>query len=419
MADYPNLQALARLRGQIGALGRRYLPAEVALAVTGTSVLWANTDVDLIRTQPTSLTVAASVLAVLLPLVFRSWRLGVLGIVVSFLPIACTLGLMAWFGVKVNRAACLIGAIAVGVAVDDTIYFPARVKTAPERGRSLHQAVRRGMLVVGAAMSTTSLIPMAGILTIATSDLVPSTSFGVLFAVTVGLATLGDLLLAPVLLRGWEGLGVDTASGSPPHAQMARRLRSEAPRGADTDVIESLVFAAHYPLVRHMVVKDGDRGAATQLVTDLGAETGQQSDAVAAVAVLGAADRILVQRTVVDGDADQRIGEPAIRFEHLEAQSGVSNAGVAGKIQGRAQMGAGGTEEIQRGETHLEVEINTVFVLVCGESAVVDNNADGKDTVRRRRGCSPCGRDLKDHTASQREKGCPGGKRGGVCHCAS
>ena len=201
MTDYLSSKALERLREDIVALGHTQLPRDLGLSVVGTSVLWANMDAEVVQTQLTSLSVICGILLLTLPLVLRSWRFGLLGLVVSFLPIACTLGFMAWFDVKVNIATCLIGAIAVGVAVDDTIYFLSRVKLELARGRSLRWAVRRAMLVTGTAMLTTSLMLMAGFLTMAASDFLPSASFGILFAVTVALALIGDLFILPVLLR--------------------------------------------------------------------------------------------------------------------------------------------------------------------------------------------------------------------------
>jgi predicted RND superfamily exporter protein len=135
-----------------------------------------------------------------MPLLQGSLTLGLLGVTVSFLPVLFVLGFMGWVGIQVNMATCLIGGIAIGVAVDDTIYLLHRVRHEMAQGSDQRHAVRRGILVTGRAMTTTSLILMGGFLTMTLSDFMPSAEFGGLFAVTILLALLGDLLLLPLLL---------------------------------------------------------------------------------------------------------------------------------------------------------------------------------------------------------------------------
>ena len=54
---------------------------------------------------------------------FRSFKLGLIGILANALPLAITLGVMGWFGIKINMATAIIGGISLGIVVDDTIHF--------------------------------------------------------------------------------------------------------------------------------------------------------------------------------------------------------------------------------------------------------------------------------------------------------
>ncbi len=171
------------------------------IGVTGTNVLWANMDAHVVRTQLLSITITAATLLVLLPLVFRSLVLGLLGFVVSFVPVLCTLGLMAWFGLPVNIATCILGGVVIGLAVDDTIYFLSRVREGQLQGMPVEDAASRATLITGRAMIKTSLILTGGFLTMAASDFMPSVYFGIFFAFSIVVALLADLVVLPVLLR--------------------------------------------------------------------------------------------------------------------------------------------------------------------------------------------------------------------------
>ena len=133
--------------------------------------------------------------------VFRSLVLGLLGFVVSFVPVLCTLGLMAWFGLPVNIATCILGGVVVGLAVDDTIYFLSRVREGILPGVSVDNAVRRATWTTGRAMIKTLLILTGGFLTMAASDFMPSVYFGIFFAFSILVALLADLIVLPFFLR--------------------------------------------------------------------------------------------------------------------------------------------------------------------------------------------------------------------------
>lgn len=200
MTDYMSTKKLEAFRARLTELTEFHLSVDINSVATGTNVLWANMDTNVIRTQVISLLIVFTMLAVLMPLLQGSLVMGLLGLGVSMLPVLCVLGLMGWFGIEVNMATCLIGGIAIGVAVDDTIYLLHRIRHQLGRGSSLRQAVRRGILITGRAMTTTSLILIGGFLTMTLSDFMPSAEFGGLFAITILFALFGDLLLLPVLL---------------------------------------------------------------------------------------------------------------------------------------------------------------------------------------------------------------------------
>lgn len=183
-------------------------PESWDITLTGTTILWANMDGHVVRTQLLTIGITAVMLLVLLPVVFHSLPLGLLGFAVSFVPVLCTLGLMAWVGLPVNIATCILGGVVMGIAVDDTIYYLSGFRDEIRNGTPPALAARRATMTTGRAMIKTSLILTGGFLTMAASDFLPSVYFGLFFAVSILTALLADLIVLPALLRRgrWTGI---------------------------------------------------------------------------------------------------------------------------------------------------------------------------------------------------------------------
>ena len=127
MTDYMSSRELGEFKKILHGLEKRYLPPEVTMSVTGTTTLWANMDSQVSRTQLLSLITISVFLAIFLPLIFGSIRLGLVGLLVNVLPLAATLGCMSLLGIKINIATALIGGISLGIVVDDTIHLISRI----------------------------------------------------------------------------------------------------------------------------------------------------------------------------------------------------------------------------------------------------------------------------------------------------
>jgi uncharacterized protein len=200
MMDYPSSQRVLATVTRIRALGDTMLPADVRLTPTGTSLLFARMDEGVIRTQRQSLAVVCVICFALLALLFRSWWLGVVGMVVSLYPVAMVLGLMGLWQIPLNMATVLIAGIAVGLAVDDTIHFVHSWQGHRRKGADPQTACDAAMADVGLRMVMTSVILIGGFAAMGFSDFMPTAQFGLLSSVTILLALAADLTLLPIIL---------------------------------------------------------------------------------------------------------------------------------------------------------------------------------------------------------------------------
>lgn len=166
-------------------------------ALSNLFVLYEDILTKLSRSQLYSLLVVLAALFVAFVVFFRSFKLAVIALVPNLLVIATVFGTMAWFGIALDLMTMTIAAVAMGIAVDDTVHYVHRYR---EAGGAAAAAVRETNNSVGFAVCYTTLIIVAGFLSLAFSDFVPTTLFGVLTGVALTSALVFDMTVLPVLL---------------------------------------------------------------------------------------------------------------------------------------------------------------------------------------------------------------------------
>ena len=120
------------------------------------------------------LIVLAAVFVILLPMLFRSIRLGLLGILINGLPLAMTFGLMGLLGSRLNMATALIGGVAIGSTVDSTLFFINRFQAELALGRTHADAIEAAVRGVGDGIVITTGILAGGFLCMTVSSFKPT-----------------------------------------------------------------------------------------------------------------------------------------------------------------------------------------------------------------------------------------------------
>lgn len=143
---------------------------------------------------------ATGLISLILLLVFRNIRVGLICLVPNFVPAAMTFGLWGYLSGVIGLGASVVVAVAIGIIVDDTIHFVSKYMSGRQQGLSSPEAVRATFRAVGPALWATTAILTAGFLVFASSGYEPSWTLGVLVAVTISFALVADLFLLPALL---------------------------------------------------------------------------------------------------------------------------------------------------------------------------------------------------------------------------
>ena len=141
-------------------------------------------------------------LLVVLPILFlasRNLRLFAAGAIANLVPLLIPLSFMAATGITVRIGTAVVLAIALGIAVDNTLHVMTRLRSLAVDGRDPLQHVGTMMRGTGRAVVYTTLALTAGFLSMITNQLDAIHDMGLVAAVTFVAALLADLLLLPAV----------------------------------------------------------------------------------------------------------------------------------------------------------------------------------------------------------------------------
>ncbi len=171
------------------------------VTVTGTMNMWTSMIDAMMRSLAQSYIIAFVVITFLLMVLVGSIRIGVLAMVVNLSPILVTMGLIMGFAdIPLDASTLLIGSIALGLAVDDTIHFFYNFRRYYGKTQDVGQAVRETLTGSGRAMLFTTMVLVTGFWLFMFATLTNNFNFGLLTGLALLFALLADFLLAPAML---------------------------------------------------------------------------------------------------------------------------------------------------------------------------------------------------------------------------
>ena len=172
----------------------------VEVTMTGGEVVFSRTLVAVIQSMARSYLLALLIVTPLMILLIGTLRGGLISMVPNLAPILMTLGLAGWLDLPIDFSSMMIGAIVLGIAVDDTIHFMHVFQRCYRQSGDAGDAVRRTLETTGRAILFTSIVLCAGFASFATSSLGNMVTTAILTCFAVFSAFLADVLLAPALL---------------------------------------------------------------------------------------------------------------------------------------------------------------------------------------------------------------------------
>ncbi len=185
---------------RIEATFQDVLGESVHIETTGFMSLLAASIDAISRSVFRSYAVALLIITPLMMLLIGSLRGGLASMVPNLGPIILVLGFVGWWGLHFDLFTLLIGSIAIGLAVDDTIHFMHNFYRYFRRSGDAHRAVRQTLETTGQAMLVTSVVLCCGFFSYMLAELNNLFYFGLLTGLAIALAFIADVIVSPALV---------------------------------------------------------------------------------------------------------------------------------------------------------------------------------------------------------------------------
>jgi len=172
--------------------------AEVTYA--GCSALCIVADNLIIPGQLKSLGIAFVVVLLLLSLIFRSFKYGLIGLLPMVLTVLIVFLLIGTFGIYLDAVMAIIASIVLGIGVDYSVHFLSRYKQLRNEGTDFKEAIRETLDTSGRAIVFNSVAVAIGFLVLLLSSFWPVINMGWIVSANMILSALLTLILLPAIL---------------------------------------------------------------------------------------------------------------------------------------------------------------------------------------------------------------------------
>ena len=174
--------------------------SEDRFEITGLAVLYNNMLQSLFQSQIGSLLVVFSVIAFMLLLIFKSFKVMIIGLIPNIFVASSVVGILGLLKIPLDIMTITVAAISVGMAVDNTIHYIYRYKKEMKITNSIEMALQNAHTTTGRAIFYTAATIATGFSILSLSNFFPTQLFGIFTALAMLIAFISSLSLLPNLL---------------------------------------------------------------------------------------------------------------------------------------------------------------------------------------------------------------------------
>ena len=205
MADVGSVkmkEILDSLRPQIDSI---FPKDKYIVKTTGSSLMFLKGNDFLIINLEESVLLAIILIALITLALFLSFRMVVISIIPSLIPLLITAGLIGFFNIAIKPSTILIFSIAFGISSDGTMYFLTKYRQELKNHRyDISKTVSLAISETGISMVYTSIILFCGFFIFTASSFGGTATLGLLISFTLLVAYASNLILLPCFLLSLE-----------------------------------------------------------------------------------------------------------------------------------------------------------------------------------------------------------------------
>lgn len=154
---------------------------------------------NILNDMLSSFVTACILILPIMALLLRNMRLFFISLLPNIFPMLAALAFMAIAGISVRIGTAMILAIALGIAIDDTIHFMIHLREQDSKSNDRNEIVKLTIAQTGKAILYTSVILVIGFISMLSNDLIAIQDMGIVASFTIIIALLSDLFFVPAI----------------------------------------------------------------------------------------------------------------------------------------------------------------------------------------------------------------------------
>ena len=178
-----------------------YFGKDAKVSLTGISVMLSDIMGKSIFSSGVSYLVAFGVISIMMIVLVGSFKIGMISMIPNVLPLLLLSIVMYIFDMPLDMFTMLIGTIALGLAVDDTVHFMHNFRRYELQYNDVDKATRLTLMGTGRAITVTSIVLSMGFLVLTTATMSNMVNFGVLTVIAILIALSADFFLIPAIMK--------------------------------------------------------------------------------------------------------------------------------------------------------------------------------------------------------------------------
>ena len=173
---------------------------DLSLKVTGMASIINRTFTEMLSSMLMSYIIAVTLVSILMVMFMKNLRLGLAMMLPNLLPIFAVLSIMFIFDMPLDLFSLLMGSIAIGLIVDDSVHFISAFQRYQGQQYSIQKALVNTLSNTGSALFITTLVLCIGFISYTLSDLQNLAFFGIATSLCIAFALIADFLIAPAII---------------------------------------------------------------------------------------------------------------------------------------------------------------------------------------------------------------------------
>ncbi len=165
----------------------------------GLAMIIAELSNIVVNGQVTSLLVSVLMVVLVMSLLFKSVKAGLISAIPLSFSMIILFGLMGYLNIDLNIATAMLSSIMIGVGIDYTIHILWRYKEERQNGLDYKTAIVKTLVTTGRGVTINALSVIIGFSALFISSFLPVKFFGFLVVVSISACLIGALVIIPAI----------------------------------------------------------------------------------------------------------------------------------------------------------------------------------------------------------------------------